>query len=1464
MSMLLALVPANNARAEGPLDLMMGNLPADEPAEAPAQELVEPEVPADDVLEPADDMAVTDGDVATHEGITMELIGAGAGSKTLVSAADGRLVEVNLDGTGSPSVLVMLSGLNPNQEYHLYRDHYDNHEVVVADASGDVSYFQDGSVVSVSWLQDVPSTMYIRDNTTGGDCGNDGHTWDNVDKKCTLAFPVNETISFQVPGGTLDCGGAANPVTGLGSGYGIRVNGHDDVTIQNCHVTNFGYGIDMRNTEGLEVLNNKSYDNASRQIYVRNAPGALVQGNETWGGTIGLYFELTDASADQARVIDNKAHDHNSYGFSVRDSRNIYFNENESWNNGSAGVLMTTGAHDNTVENHTSTNDPRGFYHVGDASGNTVKNSWVNGPGLYGAVINPATGLTTIDNVEFSNMNYGILAQSQLVGAVLKNNTIHSANNYGIRMRYTGGEITNNSISNVPSPEIAILIDGGADGAVLKKNTVDNCGYAIVVDGAPNTIVGGPVELTDRNTLTNLGNSGVQVANDSNGTRIENNKIDTTDGYGMYVAFNSDVVEVVNNDLLNIGNRGIYVRESHNADVTLNELDDIGHRGINVLSSNDVEVIDNTIDVTGQDGIFVQNSSGTVGAIVTDNTVSNSDRNGIEINGSDSADVAHNTVNGAYYWGIVFAGSPNGETWDNEVIDATRGLYLREGSNGHISTNDTFRTTAAYDGLYDSISLAIFDSSDAVVTDFTGTETTQMACSWGIWISGSAAATPANDNSISNSEFTGNCVGAGWGYYSDGNTLDDVTIVTENEDLNLTNPLYPSKAYYLFSDGASNNSNNTVKNSSATSPGSVISLASYTGTNNKFFNNTFTYGTQAIDNLVDPAYSITASLDPIQLYDEVTSVGNHWLKPNYLGYSQLCSDSNGDGVCEVPFVADAVSGSTDNFPFKDMGLFPINSSIDGATANPDGSIDVSLTSEQISARSYVITLPAGFTPLAGESSVRIETNDANNKAGVKVEANLNGGTKTLTIPRLSGKPGEKVCIKDYPGAEFFTAATSNACRDNNDGEGLVDLTAHTSPYVKNLGSHSVTVTWDADSVSVSGMLHSVVENITDFDGDGFTDDEDACWDVAGAFQGCPAQSDLTVELHIVDQTKTLCGNGKVSCKLPMEGVETMVMEMPADYTPKDADLYFEAGLALGTGVSLADGTSAVPHYEGGTLLAVSRWSADAGTWVYTSKEIVGGSADLKYMKQVKKNGDVRYLAATVVVTHGSLLETIFPQYFVWEDTVEYYPVAYVTDDNWEVDVCADAPDGYELTSILDENDQVVTTSECMHTVIPGDPRLFLYELTDLESPEPDMVFDLTAKHDGKVKKHKVQVPGYRKWTKAAAQAPKAKALKALKAEKAEAKAEVKAAKKSSKKQASVGGTTLTLASNHTLWGAAASQLGSGASNDEIKGLAKAIALANGIAVPEWGIKGWKNARSLSAGDTLDLSGLQARLAELNR
>ncbi len=64
---------------------------------------------------------------------------------------------------------------------------------------------------------------------------------------------------------------------------------------------------------------------------------------------------------------------------------------------------------------------------------------------------------------------------------------------------------------------------------------------------------------------------------------------------------------------------------------------------------------------------------------------------------------------------------------------------------------------------------------------------------------------------------------------------------------------------------------------------------------------------------------------------------------------------------------------------------------------------------------------------------------------------------------------------------------------------------------------------------------------------------------------------------------------------------------------------------------------------------------------------------------------------------------------------------------------------------MDENEYVVATNECMQVFVSGETKVFLFEVIDLQSPEPDVSFSLDTKHDGKVKKVTHKIGGIRKW-----------------------------------------------------------------------------------------------------------------------
>jgi hypothetical protein len=56
-----------------------------------------------------------------------------------------------------------------------------------------------------------------------------------------------------------------------------------------------------------------------------------------------------------------------------------------------------------------------------------------------------------------------------------------------------------------------------------------------------------------------------------------------------------------------------------------------------------------------------------------------------------------------------------------------------------------------------------------------------------------------------------------------------------------------------------------------------------------------------------------------------------------------------------------------------------------------------------------------------------------------------------------------------------------------------------------------------------------------------------------------------------------------------------------------------------------------------------------------------------------------------------------------------------------------------------------STSECVHAFVAGESKVFLYEVEDIGSPEPEVMLNLTTAHNGKVTRLNKKIGGVRKW-----------------------------------------------------------------------------------------------------------------------
>jgi hypothetical protein len=97
---------------------------------------------------------------------------------------------------------------------------------------------------------------------------------------------------------------------------------------------------------------------------------------------------------------------------------------------------------------------------------------------------------------------------------------------------------------------------------------------------------------------------------------------------------------------------------------------------------------------------------------------------------------------------------------------------------------------------------------------------------------------------------------------------------------------------------------------------------------------------------------------------------------------------------------------------------------------------------------------------------------------------------------------------------------------------------------------------------------------------------------------------------------------------------------------------------------------------------------------------------------------------------GSELWIFEPSYVVWDDTTEYYPFVFESDSNWEVDVCVEAPEGYEPADGVN----------CLQSFVAGEVKSLLFTIIEVGSvPGPvktKMKFKgpngKTQTHDSKV------------------------------------------------------------------------------------------------------------------------------------
>jgi len=492
----------------------------------------------------------------------------------------------------------------------------------------------------------------------------------------------------------------------------------------------------------------------------------------------------------------------------------------------------------------------------------------IDGTGGWGTngvyVYNSTTALTnvTVKNLKLTDWVYGIHYNNAANGSIINNSAKSSG--FGIFIA--------NSDSNI-----------------LTDNTADSNGEGIFLSSSGSSTLTGN-KMTGNNH--NFGLDGWQDAHFDNNINTSN----TADGKPiLYIRNVANAIydrstsaatfyciscsNVTVKDLSFTKNRnGIYFRNTRdsrieNINASLNSFE-----GIMLIESINNTIINST--ATGNMvGISILASSDNT---FTNNSMADNDRNF----GLDGWDVPHfnnnidtsNTVNGkpilyikyganTVYDSSTGAGtfyciSCNNITVKDLILTKNRyGIYFRNTGNSKIENITSSNSDNGIDILWDS-------SNNTIINN------TVISSNMGIYLQDSSSNTLINNIAKANIE----------GIYivsSPNNTLTNNTAITNSDH-----------GIYLLA----SSHNNTITNNTISSNGNGIYLDS--STDNTIYNNIFNNLNNAgFGSINANSWNITKT-SGINIIGGQNLGGNFWAKPDGTGFSQTCTDSDKDGICD--------------------------------------------------------------------------------------------------------------------------------------------------------------------------------------------------------------------------------------------------------------------------------------------------------------------------------------------------------------------------------------------------------------------------------------------------------------------------------------------------------------------------------------------------------------------------------------
>jgi parallel beta-helix repeat protein len=458
---------------------------------------------------------------------------------------------------------------------------------------------------------------------TNGSCPMLWSVSTNLLENFTSAANSGECFALVGNDMVLDCQGRR--LTGIGNGAdderGIEIVNRNNVTVQNCDITGFKYGIYIQNANNITLYNNTIWDSNLTGIYVDQSDGLNITTNVIYGSSnltnqnYGVWLRSARPGVNPGNtIISNTIYNNTEYGIYLSGSSDYNtITTNTVYSNNHSGIFINDSDSQNIINNVIYDNVQNGLWLLasqtnadfGSRSSSTHNTVYNNSKGVF---FEDSKATATLSVVSYQNQ-YGIYydnSDPNILNASLYNNSI-------------AGIVINNTINS---------------GIEIGEVDINDSVYGILVENSKNiTFYEDYVQLINNNTYgvyldqTNL--SRFSLDSDFGLTTIRNNS------YGIYLVDSHS--NIINETKSFGGSFGLFLDGSNNNNFTNNNFSLFSNVVLNFSSSSSNYFYNN----------FVDNSSAGSQSVLDDST-NNYNISNITITGKTN--ILGNSFFGGNFW----------------------------------------------------------------------------------------------------------------------------------------------------------------------------------------------------------------------------------------------------------------------------------------------------------------------------------------------------------------------------------------------------------------------------------------------------------------------------------------------------------------------------------------------------------------------------------------------------------------------------------------------------------------------------------------------------------------------------------------------------------------------------------------------------------------------------------------------